>query len=411
MAPLCSFGQVATNKAFNTNIRTVQLHKEGWAHSYPILTLNKNENLELSFDELDSDTKSYNYSIELCDANWEPSLLMESEYIIGNNQNPVLDYQFSFNTSIDYVHYNLKFPNDDFKIRYSGNYIIKIYEDFDVEHPVLTWRFMVVEQRVDIFPQVKYAVNAELRKAMQEISVTVQHPNFGISNPLQEVKMTIMQNQRSDNALENIQPQFIKNNELVYNYNRELMFEGGNEYRWLDIRSIRFQSDRIKDITFHDPFYHVEMVPDPILYDASYFFRNDFNGRYVVEVQEDRDPELEADYVMVHFNMPRSEPMVGGDIYVIGGLSNWEMNENSKMTYNFMTKTYELRMMLKQGFYNYMFAYKANDSRSATVAPFEGSHGQTENDYLIIMYYRGIGDNYDRIVGVRQTNSLKPSVN
>ncbi len=399
--------QIYSNQTFNTKIKTVQLHKEGWAQSYPILDLGSSTNLVLSFDELISESKNYNYSVQHCDANWEPSFLQEAEYIVGINQNPILDYDFSFNTTIDYVHYKVTFPNEDFSITRSGNYIIKVYEDFDIDHPVLTWRFMVVEQKVNINANIRFAVNAEIRKLMQEIHLTISHPSMQIPDPLQELKVNIYQNNREDNALKNIQPQFIRKGEIEYRHNRELLFEGGNEYRWLDLRSIRFLNEKIRDITFHDPYYHVELTPDAILGDASYFYRSDFNGRYLIELQEkQRDADLESDYVMVHFKLPRKTTYPGSNVYLMGGLTNYTLTDYNKMTYNDITRCYETSLLLKQGFYNYLFGVKSKYQEKASLASIEGSFSQTENDYLIVVYYRGISDNYDRIIGINQVNSL-----
>ncbi len=405
----CSFfldAQPITNKVYKHQIKTVQCHKKGWPLTYPILNLNLDEQIELSFDELNADTKDYYYCIILCDRNWEPSVLMETEYLQGINEIPLLDYQYSFNTTIDYVHYTINIPNNDIEILLSGNYIIKVYEDFDKSKPVLTQRFMVSEQRISILPDVKFTMNSELRKAKQEVDFEVQHPGIQFQNPIEEITAEIYQNGRLDNAILNLKPQFIKNNLLEYNYNRETMFEGGNEFRWLDTRSLRFKSSKIKDISFHDPYSHVELFPDPIYAGQSYFFNNDFNGRYVIEVQEERDPEIEAEYVFVHFTLPMDVPVVGGNVFVLGALTNWQFSEEAKMTYSFERKQYELSLLLKQGFYNYHFAFKPSNSREATVSLFEGSHSKTENDYLILIYYRSMGQDYDRLIGYRQINSV-----
>ena len=404
----CHFinAQPILNKAYKSSIKTVQCHKQDWPLSYPIINLNGSDRLQLSFDDLVGETKDYYYSIIHCNQHWEPSQLMETEYANGINEVPLLDYTYSFNTSIDYVHYKLIFPNNDLSPLISGNYVIKVYENANDDNTVLTQRFMVTEQLVNVIPQVKYTMNSDLRKAKQEIDLTILHPNFEMSNPLSDVKVSILQNGRTDNAITQLKPQFIKQNELVYNYNRETMFEGGNEFRWLDLRSIRFQSSKIKDISFHDPYSHVELFPDRILAGQSYFFNNDFNGRYVIEIQEKDEPEIEADYVFVHFALPQAEPFVGGDVHILGGLTGWQFTDESKMEYNFNFKQYEASMLLKQGFYNYQFAFKPNNLEEASVSMFEGSHSKAENDYLILVYYSGMGDYYDRIIGISQVNSV-----
>jgi hypothetical protein len=403
-----AFSQPIENKNYDSQIKTVQCHKDGWPLSYPIITLGGEEKIHLSFDDLSGDIRNFNYSIIHCNESWEPSHIIESEYVSGMNQVSILDYQYSFNTSIDYVHYNVRIPNEDIQLNYSGNYIIEVYEDYNRDSPVLTRRFMVVNPIVSIFPQVKYTMSSSLREAKQEINFTIKHPNLTILNPLDEVKVSIYQNQRSDNAITRIKPQYIRSGELVYNYNRETLFDGGNEFRWLDLRSIRFQSDKIKNITFHDPYYHVELFPDYPVKNPNYYFKNDFNGKYVIDIQEQRDPEIEADYVIVHFSLPREEPFAGGEVHLIGGLTDWSFSEKSRLHYNTNFKQYETSLLLKQGFYNYQLAYKPSGSITANTQLFERSFGQTENDYLILVYYRSISDHYDQLIGATVVNSLNP---
>ena len=398
--------QPITNKVHMHKIKTVQCHKEGWPFTYPIINLNGEGHIELSFDDLHDETRDLYYTLIHCNENWEISQLAEMDYMNGIIENPILDYTYSFNSNIDYVHYKVTLPNDDVEILVSGNYIIKVFEDNDSENVVLTQRFMVTEQMVTIIPEVRYTMNSEIRKAKQEIDFVVQHQNFAIQNALEEVKVNIFQNGRKDNAITQLKPQFIKNNELVYNYNRETLFEGGNEFRWLDLRSLRFQSSKVQKIMFHDPYNHIDLFPDKIFAGQSYFFNNDFNGRYIIEVQERDDPAIEADYVFVHFSLPRSEPLVGGDVHIMGSLTNWQFKPSSKMQYNFNLKQYECTLLLKQGFYNYQYAFKPNNLSKASVSMFEGSHSKTENDYLILVYYKGMGDYSDRLIGVAQVNSV-----
>ncbi|MCU4162605.1 DUF5103 domain-containing protein [Carboxylicivirga caseinilyticus] len=390
-----------------SNIHTVQLHKTGWNQSLPIIHLNSQEELTLSFDDFAYDTKNYQYSIIHCEANWEESDLMQTEFIKGFMPNPVLNYQYSFNSTFDYIHYSVAFPNEDIKIKISGNYLIKIFELGSEDSPILTRPFYVSESQVGIVPQVKYTASASLRSSMQELHFTVQHPGFNINNPREDIKVVLQQNGRWDNRITNLKPLFIRQSELVYEHNREILFDGGNEFRWLDIRSTRFAPEYVESITFHDPHYHFTLFPDKSRGDKSYFYKEDFNGKYYIDVRENRDPEIEGDYVFVHFKLPVEKPILSGKVYVTGALSDWQMDANNEMQYNTQTNMYELTLLLKQGFYNYHYLFWDENQKYADVGTFEGNFGQTENDYIIYVYYRSISDNYDRLVGVNVTNSLK----
>jgi hypothetical protein len=43
----------------------------------------------------------------------------------------------------------------------------------------------------------------------------------------------------------NIPPTFIRNNMMEFSTENDLIFPAGKEFRWADLRSFRFQSERV----------------------------------------------------------------------------------------------------------------------------------------------------------------------
>jgi hypothetical protein len=388
------------------NFKTVLFHRNGWPMSYPVIGLNTGQKLFLSFDELGTEIKNYYYSVEMCDANWEPSDLMRTEYSSGDEFIPFVEYERSFNTTFDYVHYEMVFPNKDIDILLSGNYLIKVFEGFGSDKPMLVKRFMVNEQRVSIDADVKYTMQSSGRSNFHEIDFFVDYPGLNIMDPATEIFVTVMQNGRIDNAITGLQPLFFGNDRMDFNYNREVVMEGGNEFRWIDIRSLRFQSDHVESINFYDPFFHVDVFTDQTQGDKSYYYHKDLNGRYYIEVQEEQDSDISADYAFVHFSLDWMPPLGGKSVYLTGALTNWMLTPQNKMEYNFDENIYTLTLLLKQGYYNYQYMVVEEGASRGSMMPVEGSFGRTENDYLILVYYRAAGDRYDRLVGVNTINSV-----
>ena len=93
------------NKIFKENIKTVLLHKDGWELSYPIIELNGDDKMNLSFDDLDNDIKNYSYTIIHCDYEWKESRLSQSDYIDGFTENPIEDYAYSYQSSLHNLTY------------------------------------------------------------------------------------------------------------------------------------------------------------------------------------------------------------------------------------------------------------------------------------------------------------------
>jgi len=395
------------DRVYQKDIKTVLLHREGWELSYPIIELNEEENiLELSFDDLGSDRPTYSYTIIHCDAEWNGSNLAPSEYIDGFISYDVLDYNYSFNTYMNYTHYTLKIPNENTRLKLSGNYVIKVYQDYDEDNIVLTKRFTVVETMVSIAAEVRRPVMTKYRNTSQQVNFDINYEGVDIADPITEVKIAIVQNNRWETAITNLKPLFYRNNSLDYTYQEGNIFPGLREFRYFDIKSVRYVSEKVKEISFSRPFYHAYLYPISIPMHPKYFFDNDLNGKYLVDIQEEQNSALDADYLHVHFTLEYPAPELDGGIYVMGNLSNWNTTQENKMNYNFETKSYELDLLLKQGYYDYLFGYLPNNADFADIAFLEGSSYETENDYLIYVYYRGYTSRFDRLIGVEIINTL-----
>jgi len=403
--------QLIRERVADKSIKSVQIHKRGWELSYPVIQLNSDDQLTLTFDELSNETNQYNYSVVLLNADNEESTLSPLEYVSGFPHYSVDDYEFSINTTYSYVHYTINFPDDNLKFLRSGNYAIRVYEKYDVDNPIIIKYFKVTEQLVTVSSTMRFPTKIDLRDTHQQLNFSVIHPNLRINNPMSEVKVVVMQNGRQDNIVTNLKPDFIKPSELTYEYQNKLIFEGGNEFRWLDMRSNSFLSEQIQKLIFSEPYYHALLFPDIMRWKEPYLKKGDSNGAYVVSLRDYDEPEIRADYFFTDFSLPMAAPMVNGDIYIIGALTNWQTNQSNKMVYNFNTKAYELTLLLKQGFYNYQYVFVDSKTGQSEMTYLEGNHSITENDYQIFVYYRGPSDYCDRLVGYSLVNTQQALIN
>jgi hypothetical protein len=397
------------NAVYQEYIKSVQMYRAGFELSNPVLTLNEDAHLLFKFDDLSDEERDYYYTVIHCDANWNESYISQTDYISGFPENPLTDYKLSFNTTFNYSNYQLVLPNDNMKFNYSGNYVLVIYEDNDKEKVIITQRFYIVEPKVEIQGNVRRATNDPFEGSNQEIDFVIIHNDFLIENPLKDVKVLLMQNGRWDNAIRNLKPLFIRDNRLEYDYQMENVFPAGNEFRYFDNRSNKFNGENIVSTDFHRPYYHKTLKTDEVRANKGFFLYKEMNGKYTIESQdkEVRDPDTECDYAFVHFTLPLPSILLGGSVNVFGALTGWNANKSNEMTWNFNTSAYELTLLLKQGYYNYQYVYVPQGSLSADHTNIEGSFWETENDYLLFVYYSDFSARYDRLVGYRLFNSTK----
>lgn len=395
-----AFSQKILNQTFNDQIKTVRLYPSTNEVALPILNLNSADQLNFRFDELGEESKTYYYTIVHCDENWEQNSQETNEYIDGFSRATIDDYNYSYNTLHPYVNYQLNIPNLDMKIIQSGNYAIVVYED-NPQKPIITRRFMVKENIVNIQKNVILPKTKSNYQQYQEITFSVINTSLNINNPFLEIHASVLQNQRWDNAFESILPRFARNNQLDFDYNGRIVFEAGNEFRRFDIRSLRFLGMGVRALQGDNTY----LLFDPLKSKEKYFIETDYNGQYYIDVLEYRNRNVEADYTNVHFNLPLPAPFIDGKLYVGGIFNNYNATPENQMKWNPVTSMYENSIFMKQGFYDYQYYFVNDKTHQKTVLLTEGSNYDAENQYDIFIYYRAFGERYDRIIGHLSFNS------
>jgi hypothetical protein len=393
------------NYIYDANIKTVVLEKYGEQLSYPIISLNSDVQLELTFDDLDGDVKNYSYTFIHCNADWTPSQIIVSQYLKSFFDAPITDYRFGFNTTQQYTHYKLRFPNEDLNPTLSGNYILKVFYTDDPDHVVLTRRWLMYDSKVQIEARVKRATIVEDRYSKHEVDFNVAYPSNLIQNPFSDIKVVLMQNGRWDNIITNLKPLYLKDNLLDYNYDEENVFNSGNEFRNFDTRSLRFQTEFIKKIVEDSSGFNVYVTNDENRAALAYSIVEDLNGGFVNTIYDDRDGEIEGQYAHIHFKLLYPEPIEKGTPYIFGALTNWRLTNEGKLKYNFDQHAYETELYLKQGYYNYEYVVVNDGSDKIDETIIEGNHFETENNYDILVYHRPVGGRFDQLIGWKKLNS------
>lgn len=387
------------NVIYRPTIFSVQMYKEGLEESPPLIQLNSTEKLQLAFDDLTGEIQRYKYTILHCGADWRTSSeLTPADYIDGYREENIEQSDYSYNTTVGYIHYTALFPTASMRPKISGNFMMIVYLD-EPENIVFTWRFMVVENSyVTIDGSVVQGSKVEDRLTKQQVDFVVKLNGLRVVDVGREVRVVVQQNGRWDNALLLTRPRFARTDELDYRYDENIVFGGGNQFRWFDTKSLLYQSERIARITY-DTTNQVFLVDDlPRTY-KQYVFEKDLNGRFVIKNEEHaQNSSIEADYAWVHFFMPYPYVLTTGQFYVLGELTRWRMDEKSRMHFDYERKGYALNLFLKQGYYNYMIVFLENGKLSGNEAFVEGAHWETENEYNVYFYFHETGSSYDRLL-------------
>lgn len=397
-----TFGFIFKNKIFKKNIHTIILTNESSQSTLPLISLNGGDQLTLRFDDIANQVKDYSYTIIHCDDQWNQSDIFPNDYLTGFEEEQITTYDYSVNTATNYIHYSISFPNNNIKPTKSGNYVLLVFENFDKSNIVLTQKFFVAETKVEIKPEPTTPLDFDHRYTHQQIDFNVNYSIFPVEDPFNEIKVVVLQNNRYDNALYNLKPKFIKNKELIYNFNSENIFEGGNEYRIFDSRDLINTGQGIEEIVYIDSVYHTILTVDKKRAYLKYSTQYDHNGNFYIGAKLNKSPYNEADYSFVHFRLPYPKELSTGAVYVNGGFTGNELDLNARMMYRDSVQRYEASILLKQGVYDYTYLFREGKKDKGLWETLEGTHYQTENIYTILVYYKGFSDNAQQLIGVKR---------
>lgn len=386
-------------QTFNPSFRTLQVKLVGNDYFPPIITSGLGDYIMISFDEISPDLSYLRYSLVHCNADWQPSDLVETEYVSGFNYANIENYEFSSGTFSNYVHYSFTLPNDDMQMLVSGNYLVRVYREDDPDQILLQARFSVSENAVGVYTSITSRTDVDYNSQHQQLSFEIDTKSYEVRDIYSDFKIYVSQNSRLDNEVYIDRPLSANSKTATYDHLRSLIFPAGNEYRRMETVATSYYTMGVQSMTYHHPYYHATLFTDEPRVETQYLYDQTQMGRFTVRNAEADNSDTMADYIVTHFVLNTAGPVTGGKIYLDGEFTNHLFNSSTLMKYDASTGCYYNDMLLKQGAYNYQYLFVPDGQTVGYTATIEGDKYQTVNEYLIKVYNRKPGERYDRFVG------------
>lgn len=360
------------------------------------------ELFEIQFDDLYGNEADYYYTITQYNYDWTPSSLVKAEYLNGMDNQRIMNYLNSYNTLQQYSHYKQDFPNKFNRITKSGNYIVKVFND--EQELVFSRRFIIYEDQIAIGMEIRRARNFDAINEKQNIEMVINYGERVLQNPTQNIKVTLFQNANWESAIFNIKPQYTLGTELIYKYNTETQFWGGNEFYTLDTSNLRTSNNSVARVTAGD-IYNSHLYVNYARKNKPYTYFPDFNGNFYIQCLNSENPQIEADYSWVYFTLDAPDFFDKENIYINGMFNNYSLSDEYKMAYNKESGFYEKAILIKQGYTNYQYVVTNSNNQVDHKNAIDGNFHLTENNYTAIVYYKGNSERYDRVIGIVNANS------
>ena len=391
---------------YDNNVRSLKVCLDNNMYIPPVLMLNGDNYLVVNFDYIDYDVHYLRYSVTHCNADWQPSQLLESEYVSGFNYADIDDYEQSSATYVHYYNYQFTLPNADMELLVSGNYLLTVYEQDDPDKLLFQTRFSVCEGTVGVYPQVTSRTDVEYNNRMQQVSFDVRFKPNQVKDPYSEFTCVVSQNSREDNAVVVSRPLMVMNDHVTYDHNRDLIFMAGNEFRRFETVSAHNINMGVQSIRYYEPIYHATLMVDEPRSQMQYLYDKTQFGRFTIRNAEAYgENSLEADYMITHFTLDAGGKLNGGSVWLYGEFINGYPASQAMMKYDTSSGCYTTDLLLKQGAYNYMYLWVPDGTSVGQTYLIEGDHYETVNEYLVKVYQHPMGERYDRLVGYGVTYS------
>lgn len=387
-------------RIYHPAFKSLQVEVEGRRMMPPVISLNSDDRILISFDEIADERRYMRYELIHCDASWRPEGLVDSEFLDGFNQGDVDDFDYSRATTIHYVNYRIAIPNAQMRPLISGNYLVRVYPEDDPETTLLTARFSISEDSMTISGDVSSRTDIDTNDSHQQLAVIVDAGDAPIDDIYSDIRLVIEQNGRNDNSIAITRPLRAVGKKAIFEHLRPLIFNAGNEYRRMEIVSVNYPGMHVESIDRIEPYYHFTLATDTPRKNEMYLYDQTQHGRFTIREYDSDRSDTEADYALVDFTLEIDE-LHGFDVYIDGDFTQRSFDDSSKMSYNRTTGRYEKRLLLKQGAYNYQYLAVAQRQNTGLTSAIEGDKYPTVNEYVVRAYYRPRGTRYDRLADIK----------
>ena len=380
------------NRIFSPRVKTLtSIVGNDWMNR-PVMTLGSDDVLNIGFDEFSHNYHRLTCHIDHCEADWSTSEeIFESDWLQGFNDWQIGDYQNSINTTVLFTHYQLTIPNEYCQLKMSGNYRLTIYDEDNADEKLLEVEFYVVEPLMTIGVEVTTNTDIDHNDSHQQLSFSLNYNELRVTDLETQLQTVVMQNWQSSNARHNVQPNHITPNGLLWQHNRQLIFDGGNEYHKFEILDVSHTTMGLDRIHWDGTNY--QAYPFPATPRKNYLTDADADGAFCIRNSNRFESDYTCDYVWVNYEL---QSPYQGELYIDGQWATDKEREHYRMCYDGTHKVYHTALLQKQGYYNYRYV-----TADGKIPSTEGNFFQTENRYQVLVYYKEAVGRTWQLVGYR----------
>ena len=380
------------------NLRSATITDGSGLPRFPLIEIN-GERLLFQFDLIQDDREWLHYRLIPCDMMGNVVEVDPSEFIQGFYQGEINDVELAFNTTTDYAHFSLTFPNDMMKPIQSGRYWLLVYRDDDFQNEdnqVVAFPLFVSGGRMNVNARRLKSNDVSKIYSHQQIETFAFPDQTSFNDIPRDIRVMIYQNFDLTTTLPPIAPTFITPDQWTFQHLDIAGFPGGNEWRVMDTRQIVTPGFHIDHTLPNQDLPEIWVMQDEFNAKSHYGW-SDMNGITQMSTNIPSSHALDADYLKTHFQL-KARAFTEGSVFVEFQTA-LGIRERLRLTYNNETQSYEGYGYLKQGIYNYRYRWISGYSTDDELGYTEGNFFDTQNMYQVLLYQKDPLYQKDQILG------------
>ena len=384
-----------------SHIKSVRLHPPGAPLGGPFMELGGEAGLVLRYDDLSGEWPDHEWTLVHCHSDWSAfSDLTDWDFLEGWAPDDLDNVENSFGGAIPFAHVSSPLPSRDLRPTRSGHYLLIVHEAGDPEAVLILRRMVVYERLSNVTLSVRRPMEADKVPTHQRVEAEVELlPGHRWFNPLQEVRISVLQNGTWPTAVDDIPANQLRGEFLTFSLDPGLTFDGGDRWRSADLKSLSYLAPGIDRIREPDAAqglpWRFELGRDASRRFKLQTSRPDLKGGFTVHNDRFDDVELTSEYLDVTFRLEHRDFGRTPDVYLFGGFTGGALDPAYRMTYDADAMEYRMTTRLKQGWVDYQYVIPQAEQQDLR---FEGSHGGTPNRYHVWVHAPA-PDGEDRIIG------------
>lgn len=364
------------------SIQSIVFHKTGNPRSAPIIKLKSGETLTLEFDYMREEADQLTVQISHKNADWSESGLMANNFLTSMNKDFISVGDQSRVQDPSYSHFSYRFPNRNFGMKVSGNYMLEVYLN-DSDQLLFSLPFFVHEDTGQLETRVQTLFNLqarEFRKAHQLFS-KFRYPDF-IRIPRVDLSYYYVQNEfwgraKKVQIFDDVTPGVIN-----FHLARERSFNATYTFFDLNLENFNVDGQRIREINQETIPPQIQLYRDVInLSDQPVFTSRSRFGQ----------PNIDrfSRYANVQFYLDTPSSFnTNQDIFLVGDFNNWGIKEAQRMRYDPEKGLWEGNAFAKQGRYTYKYVSINRNNYSVDDILLDDTFANVFQNYTVFVYFK-----------------------